>query len=110
MLGKSESTGITRQLLKLSRKELTRNQNINLNDAIGEMEETLRFNDAAKFRCELRLDPGLRTVRANHEQLKQVLMNLVMNARSAMPGGGIVRIETQNTGEAFIALRVTDTV
>lgn len=112
MLGLADeknATGIAPQLLKLSRKELTRNQNVNLNEAIGEMEEVLRSGNVADFKCELRLDPGLRTVRANHEQLKQVVLNLVMNARNAMPGGGIVRIETENTGEAFIALRVTDT-
>jgi two-component system, cell cycle sensor histidine kinase and response regulator CckA len=59
-----------------------------------------------------RLDPELWTLRADPGQLHQVLMNLVVNAREAMPGGGLLTIETRNASEPtgdFVRLSVSDT-
>ncbi len=114
------AANITQQLLKFSRKEPIRKQDLNLNEVIQDAEELFRRLGGASVKWELKLDPALGLVRADHGQLTQVLINLAANARDALPDGGRVTIETANVsipragasanaGEAFIALSVTDT-
>jgi two-component system cell cycle sensor histidine kinase/response regulator CckA len=114
------ATSITQRLLKFSRREPLEKQDVDLNEVIRDMEELFHRLGGSSIRWRFLLNQGLGVVRADAGQLKQVLMNLVGNARDAMPGGGGVTIETANVDmpsagspanqrEAFVALSVTDT-
>jgi two-component system cell cycle sensor histidine kinase/response regulator CckA len=113
------ASNITQRLLKFSHREPLEKQDVNLNDVIRDMEELFWRLGGSSIQWKFRLDQGLGMVRADAGQLKQVLMNMVGNARDAMPGGGDVTIETANVDkpgavspnqrEGFVALSVTDT-
>lgn len=112
---------LVRQLLLLSRKEITQASEVNLNDVITEFEAMLATVIGGGIRLETVLSASLGLVLADPGQLLQVLMNLAVNARDAMPGGGTLLIETTNIGveEAkqyaelkpgpYVQLRVSDT-
>jgi PAS domain S-box-containing protein len=105
---------LTRQLLDFSRKEPAVKRDLNLNDVVHGTEELLRRLAGPNIKWQFRLDPNLAEVHADAGQLRQVLMNLVSNARSAMPDGGSITIETSNVEasrlqEAAVILTVTDT-
>jgi signal transduction histidine kinase len=87
---------LTRQLLVLSRKKVTQPQPANLNDIVTEVEKMLARLIGEDIRLKSVLSPSLGHVLADPGQLHQVLMNLAVNARDAMPGGGTLSIETAN--------------
>jgi PAS domain S-box-containing protein len=87
---------LTKQLLLLSRKQVTQLEEVNLNDVIAEVERMLERVIGSDIRLESTLSPSLGHVLADPGQLHQVLMNLAVNARDAMPGGGTLLIETLN--------------
>jgi CheY-like chemotaxis protein len=87
---------LTKQLLVLSRKKVTRPQPANLNDIVAEVEKMLGRLIGEDVRLKSALSPSLGHVLADPGQLHQVLMNLAVNARDAMPGGGTLSIETAN--------------
>jgi len=80
---------------------------VNLNDVIGDTTHLCRRLAGPAVRVNVRLDPALHTVRADPAQFEQILMNLIANARDAMPQGGAVTIETANNGSS-VALSVAD--
>ncbi|MBD3765974.1 MAG: PAS domain-containing protein, partial [Rhodobacterales bacterium] len=90
----NRAASLVGQLLAFSRKQTLKPELIDLNDALADLTHLL--NRLVGDRIKLRLVPGtqLGAVRADRRQLEQVLMNLVVNARDAMPEGGTVRIET----------------
>jgi CheY-like chemotaxis protein len=90
------AAALSRQLLVLSRKQVIRPKDVNLNDIIVEVERMLGRVIGEDIRLESVLSPCLGSVLADSGQLHQVLMNLAINARDAMPGGGTLRIETRN--------------
>jgi PAS domain S-box-containing protein len=103
---------LTEQLLAFSRKRLGQPRVLNLNAVIRESQGMLERVLGEDVRLVVALDSELSMVRADRGQMHQVLMNLVVNGREAMPDGGALHIETANVmegGSAFVRLRVADT-
>ncbi len=82
-------------MLTFSRKQTLRPEVLDLRDTISDLIHLLNRLVGEKVRLTLSHDPVLKSVRADKRQLEQVLMNLVVNARDAMPEGGEIRIETE---------------
>jgi two-component system, cell cycle sensor histidine kinase and response regulator CckA len=91
------TASITQQLLAFSRRQLLQLQDVDLNRLVQSIEPVLRRSLAEHHELAVRL--GLRggLVRADPRQLEQVLLNLTLNARDAMPSGGRLTIETCDT-------------
>jgi len=90
------ATELVRQLLLLSRRQVTQASEVNLNDIITEVGRMLARVIGEDIRLEFSLSPSLGWILADPGQLHQILMNLAVNARDAMPGGGTLFIETRN--------------
>ena len=116
------ATLLTQQLLALSRRQVIQPKLIQLNDVVLAMNNMLRRLIGQHIEVSTVLRPGLGLVVADQSQLEQVVLNLVVNARDAMPDGGVLRLETEEEllsesaaaelGTApgrFVALTVTDT-
>lgn len=86
--------GLTRQLLTFSRNQVEKRVVLDLNDVVNGLDRMLRQLVGEDIELTLDCDPGIRRVKADAGQLGQVLMNLVVNARDAMPDGGRLRIST----------------
>jgi two-component system cell cycle sensor histidine kinase/response regulator CckA len=85
---------LTRQLLGFGRQQLVARQVLSLNEVVSGMERMLRPLLGEDIRLDTRLSVGLGGVEADYGQLEQVVMNLALNARDAMRGGGHLTIET----------------
>ena len=90
------ATGLTRQLLAFSRKQVLKPKILDLNEVISEIEKMLRRLIGEDIELSAALDSRLGSVKADPGQIEQVIMNLVVNARDAMPDGGRIIIETKN--------------
>ena len=93
------ATDLTRQLLAFSRRQGVRASLVNLNGLVQEMERMLRRVLGEEIELIVRLAPELKTVRADPGQIEQVILNMAVNARDAMPSGGQLLIETRNAGQ-----------
>jgi signal transduction histidine kinase len=87
---------LTRQLLAFSRQQVLAPQVIDLSEVVATMDKMLRRVLGEDIDLRTVPSPGLRAVRADPGQLEQVVMNLTVNARDAMPTGGKLTIETAN--------------
>ncbi|MCC7181181.1 MAG: PAS domain S-box protein [Acidobacteria bacterium] len=87
---------LTRQLMAFSRKSMAEPQVLDLSEVVEATVTTLTRIIGEDVRIETRLAPDLRNVMADRSQLDQVLFNLIINARDAMPLGGTITIETAN--------------
>jgi len=120
VLGAAErAAASTRQLLALGRKQPRRVRSLDLNAVVSESAKILSRLAGETIELEIRLQPALGSVRADVGQIEQVLLNLVLNARDALPEGGRITIETRNEELAadrgqippgsYVLLTVTDT-
>lgn len=91
------SRDITRQLLAFSRKEIIAPKPVNLNANIIDTEKNLGRLIGEDIEFSFRPSTGLWTVKIDPSQLDQIFMNLLVNARDAMPNGGLLTVETANT-------------
>lgn len=117
------SAALTQQLLTFSRKEIVTARVVDLNAVVREIDALLRRIIGEDVRLETRLHPAAGHVRADPSQLQQMVVNLAVNARDAMPGGGTLTIATapetlaepRSTQHAhipagqYVALTVADT-
>ncbi len=88
------AAALTRQLLAFSRSQVLRPEVLDLNEVVAGTESMLARVIGEDVRLVTRLDPELGPVRADRGQIEQVLMNLAVNARDAMPRGGRLVLET----------------
>jgi two-component system cell cycle sensor histidine kinase/response regulator CckA len=88
---------LTRQLLAFSRKQVMQPTVLNLNAVISDTEKMLRRLIGEHIEVKLELLDDLYSVRADRTQIEQVIVNLVVNARDAMPQGGVLSLRTRNT-------------
>jgi two-component system, cell cycle sensor histidine kinase and response regulator CckA len=88
------AAALTKQLLTFSRRQVTSPRLLDLNDTIRSFSKILRRLVEESVRIEFQLSPLPQTVRMDPAQVEQVLLNLVANARDAMPDGGRVTIAT----------------
>ena len=117
------AAGLTRQLLAFSRKQVLQPKLLDVNTVVSDMEEMLRRLIGEDIELATRLAPDLGSVTADPGQIEQVLMNLAVNARDAMPDEGRITIETSNADldavyaaahlptqpGSYVMLAVTDT-
>jgi PAS domain S-box-containing protein len=117
------AASLTRQLLAFSRRQVIEPRAVNLNELVSESEKMLRRILGEDIDLQTALSPSLGQVKADPTQIEQIILNLTVNARDAMPGGGRLTIETLNLplneeyaasnadvapGE-YVVLAVTDT-
>ncbi|WP_433305115.1 PAS domain S-box protein [Actinoplanes sp. CA-030573] len=113
---------LTKQLLAFGRRDITQATVLSLNQVIGDVEQMLRRSLGEHIHLITSPDPQLWPVHADASQIEQILLNLAVNARDAMPGGGTLAIETSNaeldsddvTGTPlnpgrYVRVRVSDT-
>ena len=117
------AASLTKQLLAFSRQQVLTPAVLNLNTLASDMEKMLPQLLGEDIEVSLLLDPALGNVKADQSQIEQVIMNLAVNARDAMPMGGKLKIETSNVEldqayvwshpgskvGSFVLLAVTDT-
>jgi CheY-like chemotaxis protein len=94
--GAEHAAALTHQLLAFARRQVLRPRPVDLNQLVGELDRMLRRLLMESIEIRLHLAPDLATVSADPTQLSQVLLNLAVNARDAMPNGGVLTIETGN--------------
>jgi len=97
-LAAERATLLTHQLLSFARREVVQARALSLNSAITRMEQILRRTIGEQIELVIRLAPSLPMVMADPGQIEQIVLNLAINARDAMPKGGTLSIDTMARG------------
>src|SRR5688500_19044235 len=90
------AASLTRQLLAFSRKQVMQPVKIDLNEIINGVARMVRRLIGAEVQLKLQLATSVSSVLADPAQIEQVLLNLIVNARDAMPNGGMITVRTAN--------------
>jgi len=90
------AAALTQQLLAFSRQQVLQPNILALNHLVSDMGKMLQRLIGAHIELSANLDPKLGSIKADQSQIEQVLVNLVVNARDAMPEGGVLLIETSS--------------
>ena len=98
-----QATGLVRQLLAVARPTNSEPRLLSLNEIAEGMRNLLVRLIGENIELQLRLDPNLGLVRMDPTQAQQILLNLALNARDAMPGGGRITVETRNCQVQILA-------
>jgi two-component system cell cycle sensor histidine kinase/response regulator CckA len=101
----TRASSLTRQLLAFSRQQVLQPKILDLNSVVNDLAKMLKRLIGEDIEIEIVSDLTLGKVKADHSQLDQIIMNLVVNARDAMPDGGKLTIQTSNVelGAAAVA-------
>ncbi len=101
------ATGLTRQLLAFSRKQVLEPQIVDANQSVQNMVKMLRVLIGEDIELVTKLEDGAHRIQVDPGQLEQVIMNLAVNARDAMPNGGKLIVETEHChlDESYVAAR-----
>jgi two-component system cell cycle sensor histidine kinase/response regulator CckA len=91
-----QASDLTHQLLAFARQETVRSEPVSLNDVVADLRELIARTIGEHVQLETELDPELLRVQADPGQMGQVLINLAVNARDAMPAGGRLSVQTHN--------------
>ena len=94
-------SALTRQLLALSRRQVLDTRVLDLDAIVTEAESVLRRTLGPEIRLSLQLEPGKKWVLADRNQLVQIMVNLALNARDAISGGGELTISTRQADRSF---------
>ncbi len=111
LLAATRASNLTKQLLTFGRRQVGQPRAVQLNDVVSDMEKMLSRIIGEHISLVTELGPALGSIRADVGQLEQIVINLTINARDAMPDGGILTIRTYQTsvdGAEFVALKVSD--
>ena len=108
-LAGERAAALTQQLLAFGRAQVARREELEINTVVSDLAKMLVPLLRDDVQTSLRLAPDAGVVVADRSQLEQVLMNLAINARDAMPNGGRLEIRTAREGDDRVALEVTDT-
>ncbi|WP_240789467.1 ATP-binding protein [Pseudooceanicola onchidii] len=92
----NRAASLVNQLLAYSRKQTLRPEEVDLRETVSDLTHLLNRLVGEKITLSFSHDPVLQSIRADKRQLEQVLMNLVVNARDAIPGNGEIRIVTES--------------
>ncbi len=101
--------GVVKSLLYFARKDLQEEACIDLNALVKEMAQLLSYTTLKRIRLEMELREPLGRLRGDAGALSHALMNLCVNALDAMPGSGILRIQTEPGPDGGLVVRVSDT-
>ena len=96
-IASQRASALTQQLLAFSRKQILAPKILNIQTVVGDMEKMLRRMIGEDIQLEINTwDKNLGLIKADRSQIEQVILNLAVNSRDAMPGGGRLTIETSN--------------
>ena len=99
----NRAAGLVRQLLAFSRRQTLQPVDLQLGDVVADLQNLMRRLVGEKIEIDVNHGRDLWLVRADMNQLEQVLVNLVVNARDAMPEGGRITVRTRNVPEPEVA-------
>ena len=108
----AHAAALTRQLLAFSRKQVLLPQRLDVNDVVHDLKGMLARTIGAEVELQTSLGDGLSHVETDPDQLAQIVVNMALNGRDAMPDGGVLTISTGTVDSGagpFVAIEIADT-